>query len=112
MQVLIVDDEEMVLEETKETVGMELPGMKIIGTSSASEAVDIAGRQQIGIAFLDIEMPGMNGLELAKKVEEEKSGYEHCFCDSLCRICIGSIRYICQWVSDETAAKKGCEESN
>lgn len=71
MQVLIVDDEEMVLEETKETVGMELPGMKIIGTSSASEAVDIAGRQQIGIAFLDIEMPGMNGLELAKKLKKK-----------------------------------------
>lgn len=71
MQILIVDDEEMVLEETKETVGMELPGMKIIGTSSALEAVDIAGRQQIGIAFLDIDMPEMDGLELAEKLKEK-----------------------------------------
>lgn len=71
MNVLIVDDEEMVLEETKETVGMELPGMKIIGTCSALEAVDIADRQQIGIAFLDIEMPGMDGLKLAEHLKKK-----------------------------------------
>lgn len=71
MQILIVDDEETILEETKETVGMELPGMKIICTSSALEAMDIAGRHQIGIAFLDIEMPGMNGLELAEKLKRK-----------------------------------------
>lgn len=71
MQILIVDDEEMVLEETKEAVGLELPGMKIIGTSSALEAVNIAGRKQIGIAFLDIEMPDMDGLELAEKLKRK-----------------------------------------
>lgn len=71
MQVLIVDDEEMVLEETKETVSMELPGMKIICASSALEAVKIAGKQQIEIAFLDIEMPGMGGLELAEKLKKK-----------------------------------------
>lgn len=71
MQILIVDDEEMVLEETKETVGMELPGMKIICTSSALEAVRIADRRKIGIAFLDIEMPGMDGLELAEKLKKK-----------------------------------------
>lgn len=69
MQILVVDDEEMVLEETKETVGMELPGMTIIGTSSALEAVNIAGKWQIEIAFLDIEMPDMDGLELAEKLK-------------------------------------------
>ncbi len=71
MQVLIVDDEEMVLEETKETVGTELAGMKIICTSSPLEAVHIAGSQQIGIAFLDIEMPEMDGLELAEKIKKK-----------------------------------------
>lgn len=71
MKVLIVDDEEMVLEDTKETVGKELPGMKIFCTSSALEAVEIADRQRIGIAFLDIEMPGMGGLELAEKIKKK-----------------------------------------
>lgn len=70
MQVLIVDDEEMVLQETKETVEMELPDRKIICTSSALEAVKIAGRRKIDIAFLDIEMPGMDGLELAEKIKK------------------------------------------
>lgn len=71
MQILIVDDEEMVLEETRETVGSQLAGMKIFCTSSALEAVEIAGRQQIGIAFLDIEMPGMGGLELAERLKKK-----------------------------------------
>lgn len=71
MEVLIVDDEELVLQETKETVEMELPDRKIICTSSAAEAVEIAGRQRIGIAFLDIRMPEMDGLELAEKLKEK-----------------------------------------
>lgn len=71
MKVLIVDDEEMVLEETRETVGLELPGIKIFCANSALEAVKIAGSQRIAIAFLDIEMPGMGGLELAEKLKRK-----------------------------------------
>lgn len=72
MQVLIVDDEELVLEETKEAIGLAMPGVKIACAYTAAQALEIAGGQQVGVVFLDIEMPKMNGLELAKRLKDEK----------------------------------------
>lgn len=39
-------------------------GLKVVETSSADEALPIARTQFFAVMFVDIKMPGMNGIEL------------------------------------------------
>lgn len=70
MRIMIVDDEPMVLEETKEIVQMTKPKAEIISAGNYIQALDLAKEIRIDVIFLDIEMPGMNGLELAKRLKD------------------------------------------
>ena len=70
MRILIVDDERMVREETAEVVEHVRPEAEILQASNYIEALALAEEKRIDIALLDIEMPGMNGLELSRKLKE------------------------------------------
>ncbi len=68
MKILIVDDER----EEREGISFlirkfEYP-LDIVYAVNGEEALHIVETQKIDILFTDIEMPVMNGLELAKKV--------------------------------------------
>ena len=73
---LIVDDEATLVNSLYEyitrTHSMEYECLK---ATSAAQALDIAQHIRVDIAVLDIEMPGMNGLELCKRLKEL---YPHC----------------------------------
>lgn len=70
MNIICVDDEKLVLEDLKDTLS-EIPQIKSIYTfQNPSLALSFAEEQSVDIAFLDIEMPVMNGLELAKKLNK------------------------------------------
>lgn len=70
-KLLIADDEKierMVLYRTlKKKLGIECD---IYEAENGRKAVEIAQREDISIAILDIEMPGMNGIEAAEKMKE------------------------------------------
>jgi len=75
MNVLIVDDERMPLEYMKRTIKSVLKGAKVTGFMKPSEALDYVRSLQddtgcVDLAFLDIEMGGMNGLQLAKNLKD------------------------------------------
>lgn len=70
MNILIVDDEYMVLEETKTVIKEVKPEASIVCADNWRKALELAKQEQIDIAFLDIEMPGMSGLELSQKLKE------------------------------------------
>jgi two-component system, LytTR family, response regulator len=67
---IIVDDEDvdrlMVLSFAKRYTNLEVCGT----FRSANEALAFLENQTVDILFLDIDMPGTNGLELRKKVSE------------------------------------------
>ena len=43
-------------------------GFQVAAASSAEEALDLLREQRFDFLFLDLNLPGMNGLELAAKI--------------------------------------------
>lgn len=67
-RVLIADDEELMREAMKIMVS-QVQGFQVVHTvSSGDRAFDICRSEKIDIAFLDIMMPGMSGIEVCHKV--------------------------------------------
>lgn len=67
-QVIIVEDEKPILDLMKVIIGRN-PNFTISGTFvSPIEALDRLPDLMPDVAFLDVEMPKMNGLELAQKI--------------------------------------------
>lgn len=71
MKILIVDDEEMLLEEMKCIVQEVKPEAEIICADSCNQALDVVRQEMVDVAFLDIEMPQMNGIELARQLKDK-----------------------------------------
>ncbi len=71
LQALIVDDEVPARCELK-CILENIPSVKITGEcSNGREAIEFLRiNSRVDIIFLDIEMPGMNGIETAKKINE------------------------------------------
>lgn len=70
--ILIVDDEPDVRDVLEEYFGRH--GYVAIGAGSAGAAREIAARQVIDLALLDIHMPGEDGLNLARHLRERYAG--------------------------------------
>ncbi|MFD0590033.1 response regulator [Paenibacillus sp. GCM10027627] len=64
MNILVVDDEKTIREGLKRTIGSAFADIRLWTAASAAEALETLIREQIHVVFLDIMMPGMNGLEL------------------------------------------------
>ena len=65
-KILIVDDEEAVLRLLKEI--LESAGYIVCMATNAEEALEILKTQSIMVMFLDLNLPGMSGLELCKNI--------------------------------------------
>ena len=67
-QVLVVDDEAPARERLQRLLG-ELPDCEVAGMAANGEqAVRLAGELRPDVLLLDVRMPGMNGLEVARHV--------------------------------------------
>jgi two-component system response regulator CpxR len=66
--ILCVDDETVPL--TLRRLVLEKSGFAVIPASSAKEALDILNAQAVDLVLTDLLMPGLNGLELARKIKE------------------------------------------
>ena len=71
MNIIYVDDEMPALENFRLTTeGLkEIESLKLFSTGD--EALDWAAHNRVDVAFLDMEMPGIHGLDLAKKLKQE-----------------------------------------
>jgi len=66
MRVLVVDDEKPALDELAYLLAAEPRVTDVVTSSSATEALRILQEGAIDAVFLDIQMPGLTGLELAQ----------------------------------------------
>lgn len=69
MRILAVDDEEDALDVLVTAIGECEKDAEINAFNSPTEALNFATENPPDIAFLDVRMPGMSGLDLAKKLK-------------------------------------------
>jgi DNA-binding NarL/FixJ family response regulator len=70
-KILIVDDHLMVLEGLKSLL-QNIENLKIVGTASnAYDAIAFLKQNEVDIAFLDINLPDLSGIDLCLKIKEE-----------------------------------------
>jgi two-component system response regulator YesN len=69
--VFIVDDELLVIKSLKASVAWQQCGFEVIGHAlSGEEALESIRHLRPDVVFSDIRMPGMNGLELFKRLKD------------------------------------------
>lgn len=70
MNIIIVDDEHLALGAISRVINDLYPMSTVNTFSSASKAIEYTSKNKVDIAFLDIELPGTNGLELASELQK------------------------------------------
>ncbi|HYA13514.1 MAG TPA: response regulator [Syntrophales bacterium] len=77
-KILVVDDEELIRDMLKDALGSA--GYTVLTAESAEEALKILKTESVMVMFLDIKLPGMNGIDLCKKIRiENQIGMIHAF---------------------------------
>ena len=71
MKILIVDDEEYLREDLKDALERVAPGNEYFFASEYNSAMKLIEKSAFDIAFLDIQMPGKNGLALAEIIKKK-----------------------------------------
>ena len=69
MIVMAVDDERFALENLAESIERASPDAKVHCFRYPEDALDFAKENHVDVAFLDVEMIGMNGVELAERLK-------------------------------------------
>lgn len=70
MKILAADDEVLALELLKNSIKKVVPDAELFAFSKTSELVEFAEDNTCDIAFLDINMAGITGIELARRLKE------------------------------------------
>lgn len=71
-RILVVDDEELIRETLAEYLTQE--GYKVTACASGEQALGEAERQPFAIALCDVQLPGIDGLELLERLQQLSPG--------------------------------------
>ena len=69
-RIIVVEDVPVVLRGSIHMLEEELPGAEILGFSNAADALTYSNSNPVSIAFLDIELPGEDGIKLGRKLTQ------------------------------------------
>jgi DNA-binding response OmpR family regulator len=70
-KILLVDDESGILKMLEKVFAKE--GYVVLCAESAEEALEILGKEDVQVMFLDLKLPGMDGVDLCKQIREERA---------------------------------------
>ncbi|MBO4414420.1 MAG: response regulator [Lachnospiraceae bacterium] len=70
MNILIVDDEYAAIVDIRKVLNTVVPDAQIFEAGNAEEAMAVCERNDVHVVFLDVEMPGKNGLLLAEDIKK------------------------------------------
>lgn len=110
MKIIVVDDERIIL--TAETLAVKrvLPNADVSSFIKAREAIDFAEHNKVDIAFLDIKMKGMTGLQLAEQLQAINPQVNIIFCTGFAEYSLEALdlycsAYLMKPVTDEKIMK-------
>lgn len=66
--IIMVDDEKIILNGGMSVVSHLLPNASVTGFTSPTEALSFAGANRVHLAYIDIEMGKLNGLDLCREL--------------------------------------------
>lgn len=79
LRAVLVDDEPLAREELNFLL-QQLGGVEVVGQAGhGDEALDTIDRVQPDVVFLDVQMPGLNGFEVARRLLEADAGVQLVF---------------------------------
>lgn len=70
-RILIVEDNAFFLQFLKETIHLRFPSIETLEAANGEEAMRKIEAHQPAAIFMDIRLPGENGLELTKKIKAQ-----------------------------------------
>jgi two-component system LytT family response regulator/two-component system response regulator LytT len=74
LRAVVADDEQLARDELCFLLG-QLEGVEVVGqAANGVEALDEIARRTPDVAFLDVQMPGLTGFEVARRLMESGSG--------------------------------------
>jgi DNA-binding NarL/FixJ family response regulator len=68
VKILLVDDHAIVRSGLRRLFAAELPGVRIIEAATGREALALARTEQPAVVVLDLNLPGLGGLELLRRM--------------------------------------------
>ena len=68
MKILVVDDHPLIMEDIMDELRGIVPDAFVTGTSKPAEVPGLCDEHRFDVIFMDIDMPGTNGLVLAKEI--------------------------------------------
>lgn len=67
--ILIVEDNTTFRKSLNEMLTDRFSGIRVLEASDASEALDVVAREKPDLIFMDVRLPGVNGLDLTRKIK-------------------------------------------
>ncbi len=68
-RIMLVDDEDRLLSTTKKL--FEKLGFDVFTCTSGKEALKLLEQEDVHVVFLDIKMPGMDGIETLQRIKKQ-----------------------------------------
>ncbi len=69
MNVLIVEDNQCLRQALAEILSYMFPDISLLEAASGEEALDLVHRERPAVVFMDIQLPGENGLGVTRKIK-------------------------------------------
>ena len=66
MNIIILDNHKLIIAEIKRQVLAVLPGAECVCFTKQREAIEHVKKYRVDVALLDVDMPGLNGIEVAE----------------------------------------------
>lgn len=67
--ILLVEDESIVRESLKDWLMEE--GYEVVAVGDGEQALEIIGKQEFGVAVLDLKLPGKDGIQVLREAKEQ-----------------------------------------